>query len=151
MRARLAAAALLFASPPALAAEASLAVDSLTVDGQEVRALSCTLREPDLVALLTVVGALAQQKAALDACAPRGAAFRVRWTWGAKTAAKVEAARAPKAAEACVARALERTRGPAGACGAIVLAGDPAAAAKAAEDLRLAGPPRPKDAPGGKR
>lgn len=133
---RLVAVALVLAVPSLSAAETTLNVESLSVDGQHVRDLTCRLGEGGLFAMMGVVGALAKQKAALDACAPSGAAFRVKWTWGAKTEVGVEAGGDAKA-QKCVARALEATKGPTtGTCSGLVLVGTTAAAEKAAAPLR---------------
>lgn len=123
---------------PAIAsAQTRLSVESLAANGQQVRDLSCSLAEGGMFAMVGVVAALARQKPALDACAPDGAAFKVKWTWSAKpTDAVVLQASAPKA-KACVEKALKATRGPtAGTCTGLVLTGPAPAAEKAAEPMR---------------
>lgn len=146
-------AALLVAAPLLLPARAGgatrVSVESLNVDGVEVRDLACELDEGGMFAVMAVVGALAKQKKALDACAPAGAAFHTTWTWsGGKTAA-VEVKRSslpPK--DACVARALRAAgSGPAGTCEAIVLAGAAKGAQAAADELRKETAPAPEPAP----
>src|SRR5262249_47731558 len=106
-------------------------------DGQAVRNLSCELDGGSMLAVLQVVGTLAKQKRALDACAPAGAAFQVKWTWSAGKAHDVEVlASTTPAKSACVAKALKLTRSElSGACDAIVLVGKPTAAEKAADTL----------------
>ncbi|MGC4117434.1 MAG: hypothetical protein QM765_23310 [Myxococcales bacterium] len=124
---------------PAIATAASteLSVESLAANGQQVRDLTCRLSEGGMFAMVGVVAALAEQKRTIDACAPEGAAFKVKWTWSAKpTDAQVEKASLPKA-KSCVEKALRATRGPtAGTCTGIVLAGPVDAAEKAAEPMR---------------
>jgi len=147
-RAALVAASLLLAPATGLA-ETNLTVESLAADGMQVRDLTCKLQEGGMFAMIGVVAALAKQKPALDACAPAGAAFRVKWTWSAKpTDAVVEAGSAPKAM-ACVAKALKATQGPsAGTCTGLVLTGPVEAAEKAAAPMRAkAKDPAPEAAP----
>lgn len=116
-------------------------VESLSVDGLELRELSCTLDKAPLLGPLVVGAALAAQKDALHACAPEGHAFRVEWTWSDRTSASVTAASA-KGADDCVKAALEKMP-PAltGRCTAVVLTGPTEAAEKARAGL--AGVPKP--------
>lgn len=126
---------LLLASSIALA-DSTVSVDKLTVDGQEVRQLKCTLKEADFFATMTIAAAVARQKKALDACVPAGGAFRATWKWkgGKATDVKVSAASAEKA-KACVVKALGHTTAADADCGAVILVGDAAAADKAAAAL----------------
>jgi hypothetical protein len=113
----------------------AVSVDRLTVDGLELRTLRCDLTSGGLLAPVAVAGALAAQRPALDACAPTGAAFELSWTWGPTPAHKVVRSSLP-AADACVAKALAAAKPAAtGTCSGVVLVGDPAAAAKAADAL----------------
>jgi len=126
------------------AAGTRVSVGSMTVDGVEVRDLVCDLEDGGMFAVMAVVGALAKQKKKLDACAPAGAAFQTAWTWeGGKTAA-VEVRRSSlPAKDACIAKALKAAgSGPTGRCEALVLAGKPKAARKAAEELARAAAPK---------
>lgn len=126
------------------AAKFNISLGSLSADGQEVRNLSCSLDSGGLFAGLAVVGTLAKQKRALDACAPEGAAFSVQFTFadGGAKQAKVLASSA-KGKDACVSRALSRLRTDlVGTCSAIILAGNSTAARKAADGLA---PPEAKD------
>lgn len=127
------------------AAKLNISLGSLSADGQEVRNLSCELDSGGLFAGIAVVSALAKQKRALDACAPEGAAFSVQFTFvgGGAKEAKVLASSA-KGKDACVSRALGRLRTDlVGSCTAIVLAGNAAAARKAADGMA---PPESKEA-----
>lgn len=129
--------ALLVLVPSVASGQTQLSVESLAANGQQVRDLSCSLAEGGMFAMVGVVAALAKQKPALDACAPDGAAFKVRWTWSAKpTDAVVVEASLPKA-KSCVEKALKATQGPtAGTCTGLVLTGPAPAAEKAAEPMR---------------
>ena len=121
-------------------ADATVAVDTLSVDGLEVRALQCRLESGGLFASAMVVGALSKQKPALDACAPQGAAFRIGWTWaGGGTTVRTITGSAPDKTD-CISAVLKTIQAPSGgACEAVLLVGQPAAAAAAAEAL----PPAP--------
>lgn len=119
------------------AAKFNISMGSLSADGQEVRNLSCSLDGGGLFAAITVVGTLAKQKSALDACAPQGAAFNVQFTFadGGAKEAKVLASSA-KGKEACVSRALTRIHTDlSGQCTAVILVGNAEAARKAADTL----------------
>ena len=132
-------------APAHAASKTRVSVESMTVDGQEVRGLSCDLDDGGMFAVMAVVGALAKKKKALDACAPGGAAFRVTWAWaGGKTAdAAVAASSLPKK-DACVTAALKQaSSGPEGTCEAVVLVGAAEAARKAADGLTA----KPAEAP----
>ncbi|HZS36197.1 MAG TPA: hypothetical protein VFF06_05195 [Polyangia bacterium] len=115
----------------------NVSVGSITADGQTVRNLSCELESSGMLALLQVVGTLAKQKRALDACTPSGGAFLVKWAWADGKAASVEVTRSSASAKsACVAKALKLTRSDlTGSCQALVLVGKPDGAAKAADTL----------------
>ncbi len=113
-------------------ADVQVSVSELTVDGLQVRSLKCTLDKGGLLAAATVVGSLAQQDSALDACSPEGAAFSVQWTWGDASEVSVLASSRPEA-NACIQAALKTTTSSLnGQCTAVVLVGDEAAAAAAA-------------------
>jgi hypothetical protein len=119
-------------------------VSSLAVDGLEVRALQCSLAAGGLLAPVLVVGTLAQNKPALDACAPGGAAVDVTWRWEVGATRDVKSSFGPTpAVDACVTTVMSGLA-PAqaslvGTCTARVLIGDPVAA-KAAADARAATP-----------
>ncbi|HEY3448758.1 MAG TPA: hypothetical protein VGK67_20535 [Myxococcales bacterium] len=134
---RLSALFVVLLAPAVASAQTQLSVESLAANGQQVRDISCTLAEGGMFAMVGVVAALAQQKPALDACAPEDAAFKVKWTWSAKpTDAVVERASLARA-KSCVAKALKATQGPtAGTCTGLLLTGPVEAAEKAAEPMR---------------
>ena len=116
----------------------TVGIDTMTVDGQEVRALSCTLESGGLFAVAGVVGSLAAQKTALDACLPSGGAFEVEWSWVAgKTATQKVLKASTASASTCVQGALGKTTsGVNGTCKAVLLLGEPVAAAAAATALK---------------
>jgi hypothetical protein len=114
-----------------------LNVDTLAVNGFEVRTLSCDLPSAGFLASIGIVTALAGQKSALDACAPEGQAFRVSWTWagGVTTATAILGSSSP-ARDACVADVLKQVApSQDGTCSAVLLAGEAAAAGAAADKL----------------
>jgi hypothetical protein len=112
-------------------------VSDLTVDGLTLKNLRCSLDSGGLFASALVVGALAKEKKALDACVPAGAAVELEWTWSGSTASKAEAKRASVGKKAaCVAAVVMAVPAPAnGTCRATVLVGEPAAAAAAVEQM----------------
>lgn len=123
--------------PSTLWAEGSVSVETLEVDGLAVRSLTCTLEETGLFVLVGVLGALSPEKQALDACAPEGAAFRVRWTWaeGATRDVEVESSSAGER-DACIVEIVARSLPTVdGQCEAVLLVGDRAAAEVAADAL----------------
>lgn len=116
-------------------AEVQVSVAEMSVDGLAVRSLECTLDKGGFLAAATVVGSLAQQQAALDACAPEGGAFSVKWTWGISAEAAIIAT-SKASANDCIQAALTSTISALnGQCTAVILVGDDAAAAAAAEAL----------------
>ena len=119
-------------------ADTNVTVGKMTVDGQEVRELKCSLKNAGFLAVATVVGALAKQKKALDACVPGGAAFQVEWKWDGGKAKDVTVIQSSaKGKSKCVAAAVAKTTATAeGACSAIVLVGKSEAAGKAADGLK---------------
>jgi hypothetical protein len=134
------------APPPAPAKTVTVAVQSLTANGLEVRDLDCALAKGGLLAPLLVVGTLAEQKPALDACAPQGAATTLSWRWevGATRDVSVTATSAP-ATSPCVIGAMSGLA-PAqdalvGTCTATVLIGATGAASAAADGLKAPGTP----------
>ena len=119
-------------------AQTNVTVGKMTVDGQEVRELKCSLKKGGFFAVATVVGALSKQKKALDACVPAGAAFKVEWKWDGGKAKDVTVTQSSaKAKNKCVAAAVGKTTATAeGSCSAIVLVGKSEAAGKAADGLK---------------
>ena len=119
-------------------ADTNVTVGKMTVDGQEVRELKCTLKNAGFLALATVVGALSKQKKAFDACVPGGAAFQVEWKWdGGKAKDVVVAKSSAKGKNKCFAAAVAKATSTAeGTCSAIVLVGKAEAAGKAADGLK---------------
>ena len=119
---------------PQAHAGSTLNVGSMSVDGLEVRDLACTLDKAPLLGAVVVVGALASQAEALNACAPEGAAYKAKFTWTTATASEVTAA--SKTNHTCVTAALDKV--PAalkGTCTVTILAGDKAKAEAAKAKL----------------
>lgn len=115
-------------------------VATMNVDGQEVRDLTCNLESGGLLASMVVVGALSKHKAALDACAPQGAAFRVSWTWtGGATVGVTSVSASDADLASCVVGVLQQSlEAPVnGQCTATLLAGEATAAAAAADALSM--------------
>jgi hypothetical protein len=119
-------------------AQTNVTVGKMTVDGQEVRELKCSLKKGGLFAVATVVGALSKQKKALDACVPGGAAFRVEWKWDGGKARDVTVTQSSaKGKNKCVVAAVGKTTASTdGTCSAVVLVGKAEAAGKAADGLK---------------
>ena len=115
-------------------AGSTIQVEQMNIDGVEVRSLRCDLEKGGLMASMTVVAAIAGQKAALDACAPAGAASQVKWTWaaGATSGVSVVQSSAPETA-GCVNKAMTTiTTDIVGTCEAVIFSGPAEAAAAAA-------------------
>jgi hypothetical protein len=112
------------APPPALAVtDANLSVGSITADGFTMKDLACKLDGGGgLGAVLlgpTIAASLSKKKAALDACAPKGAEARVRFTAAGGKIASAEASAGDPKIEACVVKVLKTVPGVAdGTCSA---------------------------------
>lgn len=122
--------------------ELTLDGEMISVDGLEVRQMHCELSASDEdaggMAMLELVASMADRKAAIDACAPNGAAFRVALDFGGEsgTTVQVMAAAGPQSAPACLDTALREVMGPqSGRCTAVLLVGEAIPAAQAAESL----------------
>ena len=118
----------------------NLTVGSMAVNGLEVRNLQCTMDKVNFLTGMETVSALAAQKAAFDACAPKGAAFAVNWAWKDTGMADVVVLNSSNtAANACIQKALTKSASSLrGNCSAVILAGEPTAAATAAAALPVA-------------
>jgi hypothetical protein len=129
----------LWVLPQLSAAESKskLNISSMTANGQEVQKLSCQLADLGLFTGMTLVAAIAEQKQALDACAPNGAAFLITWTWDGKTTTHAQVVDSSNAkAAACVTGVFKKlTSTLSGDCRAIVLVGENGAAKQAARGL----------------
>lgn len=128
---------LLIAVPTLLAGDTTIQVPEAKAVDQELRDLSCSVSEGAFLAGPAVVASLAGRKAALDACAPEGAAIELRWSWSGETEADIEAqADKATALNSCVEAALQAVpKAIEGHCDAIVLIGEPEAAEQAAASL----------------
>ena len=128
------------------AAETTLSVGEMTVDGQVMQDLSCKLSKGGFLVTAVLVGTIAKHKAALDRCGPAGEAFRVSFTWsGSKTTDVQVLAASREKGKQCVASIFRKMRPTLeGTCTAVVLTGDVDAARAAATKL-----PRPSTGEGG--
>ncbi len=116
----------------------TLNVDSMTVNGFEVRQLSCEVSKGGLFASAEISGAIAAQKSAFDACVPSGAAYRIKWqtAGGTLLSSSVEAG-SNDAKKACIGAALKQLKsGSDATCSATILVGEQAAATAAADALK---------------
>jgi hypothetical protein len=89
---------------------ANLRMGSLSADGFTMRDIACRVDGGGFAMLMVgpvIAGGMAKRKAALDACAPKGAEVRVRWTMAGRRVTKVEARAGDKKIEACVANAVK--------------------------------------------
>ncbi len=110
----------------AAAAAASIAIDSMEVDGVKMLGLQCELGSGGgLMGGMVVASTLAAQKTALDSCAPEGGAYKATWTWTEGKTEVQSVAGLPASGEACVKKALSgMASGSTGTCGAGVLVGE---------------------------
>jgi len=136
MRASLIIVAITLASSAALAGT-RLAIESIAVDGQEIRKLQCTLQKGGLFAGAALVGTIAKHKKALDACGPKGEAAVIDFTWAGGNTTKVSVTKASsKKAGACIAKVFQEMKPTlAGTCSAVVLVGDAKKSNAAADAL----------------
>jgi hypothetical protein len=89
---------------------ANLRMGSLSADGFTMSDIACQVDGGGFAMLMVgplIAGGMAKRKAALDACAPKGAEVRVRWTMAGRRVTKVEARAGDKKIEACVANAVK--------------------------------------------
>ncbi|MFZ6184131.1 tetratricopeptide repeat protein [Nannocystis pusilla] len=119
---------------------------ALTMAGLTVHELSCRMPQTDPLALAEALEGVAAHKAALDACAPAGAAVTVAWSYRGGRAGLVRVDAADPKLAGCVRKAVERARSSLTAsCAATVLIGEAAGARKALAERRsaAASPPAP--------
>jgi hypothetical protein len=101
-------------------------------DGFEARGLKCSLNTPTRSADRYIAAGLVDADAALDACAPKGAAVQVSWEYVGGGAANITVDATSSKLAKCVATAMTQVRAGVGAsCSAILLIGDPAGATAA--------------------
>lgn len=89
---------------------ANITMGSITADGFTLTDMKCKAEGAGLGALVmgpAVAGAIGKKKAALDACAPKGANVRVRWTASGGKVTAAEAKAGDPKIEACVAKVLK--------------------------------------------
>jgi hypothetical protein len=133
---RIAILALLVAVAPASAKE-KVHAGGMTVNGQTVKDADCQVESGGLSVVVRWIATLAKQKKAADACAPDGAAYRVKWEWkdGKATRVAVVASSQP-GGNGCIEKVMRLAEGRSdGECEATVLVGDAGGAAKAAAAL----------------
>jgi hypothetical protein len=118
---------------------------ALTMVGLTVHELSCRMPQTDPLALAEALEGVAAHKAALDACAPAGAAVAVAWTYRGGRAALVRVDGADPRLAGCVRKAALRARSSLTAsCAATLLIGEATGARKAlAERGSASSPARP--------
>jgi hypothetical protein len=105
-------------------------------EGFEARDLHCTLETPTRGAAGYIAAGLVDADATLDACAPKGAAVEVSWAYISSMAQNVSVEAETSSLANCVMTAMASVRaGVDASCSAVLLIGDPAAAA-AAYDAR---------------
>lgn len=93
---------------------ANITMGSITADGFTLQDMRCKAEGAGLGALLlgpVVAGAMGKRKGALDACAPKGADVRVRWTASGGKTTKAEAKASDPKIEACVVKVLKTVPG----------------------------------------
>lgn len=124
--------ALLLFSAPAFAGT-SVSVSSMSVNGMELRDISCELTTGGMFASMAVTAEIANQKPAYDACHPAGAAVAMSWTWkDGKTSNVTVVASSHEPANTCMIAALGAIESSqSGTCNATLLIGDPTAATAA--------------------
>jgi hypothetical protein len=111
-------------------------VPTYSKDGFEARNLSCEFAEPTREGPGYIDASLRDADAALDACAPKGAAIDVEWAYLGGPTGEIDVAAGSKKQADCVAAALAKIRaGVTATCKATLLLGD-TAAATAAFDAR---------------
>jgi hypothetical protein len=106
----------------------------LSQGGFEARGLKCTFAEPTREGQGYIIAGLVDADAALDACAPKGAAIDVSWNYVSGQAGNIDVSAKTSKQANCVATAMGQVRaGIEAECSAVLLLGDPAAAAAAYE------------------
>jgi hypothetical protein len=122
-------------SPPATAVS-EVTEPVVEKDGFVARDLHCTLSDATVNGDRYILAGLTDPEvdAALDACAPKGAAIAVEWSYVSGQAADIAVvASSPKQAS-CIAAAMTKVRaGVSAECSAVLLVGDLTAATKAYE------------------
>jgi hypothetical protein len=121
-------------------AGANLSVGSMSVNDMTVNDLECRLDSMGFMAAMQLVASIAAQKKAMDKCAPKGDAPKVKWTFSGGKAKQVEVEGAASIKiEKCVAIAAGKMASDMdGECAAYFLIGN-AAGATAAYDKAKGG------------
>ncbi|HRI10200.1 MAG TPA: tetratricopeptide repeat protein [Nannocystaceae bacterium] len=118
----------------------------LNVTGVQVRGIACRLAEQGDEALTRAFAGIADQKLALDACAPDGAAVTMSWKGNKGKVQELKIDGAPRPIAACISAALRKAKSELpGPCKGVVLLGNPEAAVAAYEKANPP-PPPPEDA-----
>jgi len=131
---------LLLVGPSASWAGTQIQMDSMSVNGLEVRHFQCDLQSGGFFAGAGAVASLAKQKEAFDTCQATGGAFHVSWTWsGGRTTNSTVVASSASSQNTCVQAALSKVASElVGSCSAIVLTGPQKAAESAMATLPCA-------------
>ena len=110
--------------------------DVVSRDGFEARDLHCVIDVPTRGATGYILAGLTDADAALDACAPKGAAIKVEWSYVNNVAGNASVSASSQKMANCVAKAMgEVHAGVSAKCSAVLLLGD-LTAATAAYDAR---------------
>jgi len=118
--------------------DANLTMADASANGQRMAQLNCAAGKMPLMGSIALIGAIAEHKTALDACAPKGDAALITWKSANKkmTDLVVVGAASPEV-DACLAKAMADTKAPFGAtCAAILLVGPDEGADAAAKALQ---------------
>lgn len=118
--------------------QANLEMGETEVNGQRLSTLRCSGVKRPLLGGMAIIGAVAKEKSALDACAPEGDAAVATWTSEAGPLQALEVAGSGSGkTDACIEKALAKVSSPfAATCAAIVLVGNATGADAAAKALR---------------
>jgi hypothetical protein len=112
-------------------------IGEMTVNGLVVRELFCDWGDTKgaIMAGPAVVGALAAQKEALDACAPQGSAAKLQWSSATPSPLNLES-ETPEIGACLAAAAVPVVKVTKGSCTAVVLVGEPKRAAQIAASVK---------------
>jgi hypothetical protein len=107
----------------------------LSEGGFEARNLHCSFNEPSSRAAGYITASLVDADAALDACAPKGAAIEVTWAYLNGPVGSISVVATNSKVANCVAAAMSNnvSAGVKASCSAVLLLGDPAGATAAFE------------------
>lgn len=112
-----------------------LDADAVSEGGFEARNLHCTFAEPSSRASGYIIASLVDADAALDACAPKGMAIEVGWSYVGGPTSEISVAAENSKVANCVAAAVSQhvSAGVRASCNAVLLLGDVTKASAAFE------------------